>query len=47
MLNMFKQKSNHNYKTATIMKPDRTQYAFKYKRVTAEDIQKIPISTRS
>jgi hypothetical protein len=41
MLNIFKSKSNHQYRTAYIIRPDRTQYAFRYKRATNEDITKI------
>ena len=41
MLNIFKNKSNHQYKVASIIKEDRTQHDFKYRRITAEDLQKV------
>jgi hypothetical protein len=41
MLNIFKSKSNHQYRTAYIIRPDRTQFAFKYRRMTNEDVTKI------
>jgi hypothetical protein len=43
MLNVFKNKSNHQYKSASVIKLDRTQVPFKYRRVTNEDIQDIQI----
>ena len=41
MINMFKNKSNHQYKTATIIKEDRTQHSFKYRKTSNVEIQKI------
>jgi hypothetical protein len=41
MLNIFKSKSNHQYRTAFVIKPDRSQHAFKFRRATNEDITKI------
>jgi len=41
MLNIFKSKSNHQYRTAYVIRTDRTQYPFKYRRMTNEDITKI------
>lgn len=41
MLNMFKSVSNKQYRTAYVIREDRTQYAFKYRMANAEDLQKI------
>jgi len=41
LLNVYKNKTNHEYRTASIIREDRSQYYFKYKRVTNEDVQKI------
>lgn len=41
MINMFKNKSNHQYKTATIIKENRTQHSFKYRKTSNVEIQKI------
>jgi hypothetical protein len=41
MLNIFKAKSNHQYRTAFVIKPDRSQHAFKYRKATNEDLTKI------
>jgi hypothetical protein len=41
MINVYKSKSNYQYRTAYVIRPDRTQYEFNYRRVTNEDIQKI------
>jgi len=43
MLNVFKNKSNHQYKTASVIMPDRSQTFFKYRRITNEDVQDIQI----
>jgi len=43
MLNVFSQASNHQYKTAYIIRLDRSQLAFKYRRITNKDIQDIQI----
>jgi hypothetical protein len=43
LLNVFKSGSNHQYKTANIIKLDRTQIPFKYRRITNEDVQDINI----
>lgn len=41
MLNIYKNKSNHQYRTAAVIREDRTQYYFKYRKITNEDIQKV------
>jgi len=45
MLNVFKNKTNHQYRTASIIREDRTQYYFKYRRITNEDVEKIQYVT--
>lgn len=43
MINIFKNKTNNQYKTATLIREDRSQYSFKYKKITQRDIEKLNI----
>jgi hypothetical protein len=43
VLNVYKNKSNNQYKTAHIIRPDRSQIYFRYRRMTNADIQDIQI----
>jgi hypothetical protein len=45
VLNVFKNKTNYQYRTGSIIREDRSQYYFKYRRITNEDIQKIQYVT--
>ena len=41
MLNIIKNDTDKSYRIGYVLRADRTQYAFRYERVTAEDVQKI------
>jgi hypothetical protein len=41
MLNVYKQKSNHQYRKAFIIREDRTQYPFRYRQISNNDLQKL------
>lgn len=41
MINIYKNKNNYQYKTASVIREDRTEYKFRYKKVTQEDISKV------
>jgi hypothetical protein len=41
MLNVYKQKSNHQYRTAFVIREDRTQYGFKFRYLSNNDLQKL------
>jgi hypothetical protein len=45
MINVYKNKSLHNYRTASVLREDRTQYSFKYRRMTNEDVSKVQLIT--
>jgi hypothetical protein len=41
MINIYKSVSNKQYRTAYVIREDRTQYAFKYRLIDAQDYAKI------
>jgi hypothetical protein len=41
MLNVYKQKSNHQYRKGFVIREDRTQYAFRYRYISNNDLQKL------